>query len=406
MLSNLLINAFIGKNKDIKTEEVRNKFGYLAGFIGIISNFCLFIVKFFVGFVTGSIAITADAFNNLTDALSSVITIAGFKLSSMPADEEHPFGHGRIEYIAALVVAFLIIIVGVEFVKSSFIRIINPTPVKFEIIPFILVILTIFAKLWLAHFNKVIGNKIDSDALKATSLDALGDVFTSTCVAISLLLSKFTAIPIDGYVGIGVSLFILYSGFMLIKETVNPLLGESADPELVDNIKKELLQYEHVTGVHDLIIHNYGVGKFMASIHAELPAELGVVPIHEIIDKAEREISEKLNIYLVIHMDPISPLTEEVAQAKKEVEKIIKYNPLIKSMHDFRTVCGKDKKTILFDLVVNPSTLKKVMTKEKLIADVKKAVETEHPDYNCIIDIDYDFNDNDTNINNNNNAKQ
>lgn len=392
MLSNLLINIFVGKDKDPTDAKTRNKYGYLGGLVGIIANFILFLIKFFVGFVTGSIAITADAFNNLTDALSSIITIAGFKLSSMPADEEHPFGHGRIEYITALIVAFLVLIVGFEFIKSSFMRIINPEPVTFELIPFILIIITVFAKLWLTYFNKKIGNKIDSDALKAASLDALGDVFTSTCVVISLLISKFTSFPIDGYVGIGVSLFILYSGFTLIKETINPILGESADPNLVNNIKKELLNYEYVTGVHDLIVHNYGVGKFMASIHAEFPAEIGVVAIHDIIDKAEREISQKLNIYLVIHMDPISPLTDDIAKTKKEIEKIIKYNPLIKSMHDFRAISGGDTKTILFDLVVNPSTVKKVMSKENLIADIKDAIESEHPNYKCIINIDYDFN--------------
>lgn len=391
MLSNLLINSFVGKDKDPKDEIVRNKYGYLGGIVGIIANIILFVVKFMVGFITGSIAITADAFNNLSDALSSVITIVGFKLSNMPADEEHPFGHGRIEYIAALVVAFMVMIVGFEFIKSSFMRIIDPSTVRFELIPFILIILTIFAKLWLTHFNKLIGKRIDSEALKAASLDALGDVFTSTCVAISLLLSKFTQFPIDGYVGIGVSLFILYSGYSLIKETISPLLGESADPELSEKIKEELLSYEYVTGVHDLIVHNYGVGKFMASIHAEIPADLGVIAIHDIIDKAEREISQKLKIYLVIHMDPISPLNESVAKAKREVEKIIEYNPLIKSMHDFRAVPGEERQTLLFDLVVNPATLKKVMTKEELITDVKNAIEREHPQYHCVIEVDNDF---------------
>lgn len=390
-MSNLLINLFIGKNKDPKDEIVRNKYGYLGGMVGIIANIILFVIKFMVGFITGSIAITADAFNNLSDAVSSIITIVGFKLSSMPADEEHPFGHGRVEYLASLVVACIVMLVGFEFLKSSFMRIIDPTPVTFELIPFILLIFTVLAKIWLSSFNKVIGKKIDSDALKAASLDALSDVFASSCVAISLLLAKFTQFPIDGYVGILVSLFILYAGFSIIKDTISPLLGESADPELAKKIREELLSYEHVTGVHDLIVHNYGVGKSIASIHAELPAELGVIPIHEIIDKAEREISQKLKIYLVIHMDPISPLTGEVATAKKEVEKIIKYNPLIKSMHDFRAVTGEERKTLLFDLVIHSANVKKVMTKEELIKDVKSAIESEHPEYHCIIELDDDF---------------
>ncbi len=258
MFSKFLVNTFIKNNEDISNEKVRGKYIFLGGLVGIISNLLLFTIKLSVGLITSSIAIMADAFNNLSDASSSIITIVGFKLSDKPADAEHPFGHGRIEYISALIVSFMVMLVGFQFVKSSLERIFNPVYIKFEIIPFVLLLISIFVKVWLSSFNKFVGNKIDSSALKAASVDALGDVFTSSCVVISYLAAKFTSFPIDGYLGTLVALFILYSGFSLTKETLNPLLGEAPDPELVKKIQDMVLSYDNITGVHDLIIHNYG----------------------------------------------------------------------------------------------------------------------------------------------------
>ena len=319
MFSKFLVYKFIKNSEDISNEKVRGKYIFLGGIVGILSNLLLFLIKLSVGLITSSIAIMADAFNNLSDAGSSIITIVGFKLSDKPADAEHPFGHGRMEYISGLIVSFMVMLVGVEFVKSSVERIFNPIKIEFETIPFVLLIISILIKLWLSHFNKFIGNKIDSSALKAASTDALGDVFTSSSVAISFLVSKFTSFPIDGYLGALVALFILYSGFSLTKETLNPLLGEAPDPELVQKIKNMVLSYDKITGVHDLIIHNYGPCRCMASIHAEVPSNISIMEIHEIIDKAEREISEKLKIYLVIHMDPIAIDDKEV---KKDYDMI------------------------------------------------------------------------------------
>lgn len=391
MISNFLVKRFI-KNKDnIKDEKVRTSYGILGGIIGIIVNLILFIIKLSVGILASSIAVTADAFNNLSDAASSVITIIGFKMADKPADAEHPFGHGRMEYISALIVAFMVMLVGLQFVKSSIEKILNPAPITFELVPFILLIVSIFFKFWLSRFNKFIGNTIDSSALKAASVDALGDVFTSSCVSLSFLASRFTSFPIDGYFGVLVALFIVYSGFSLVKETVNPLLGEAPDPELVKNIKSMVLSYDNITGVHDLIIHNYGPGRCMASIHAEIPSDISVMKIHEIIDKAERDISEELNIYLVIHMDPICLFTDEVKLAYDEVTKIIKYNPLIKSMHDFRIVGEGDKKNLIFDIVINSDSLKKIMSEDQLKEDITTSIKSIHPDYNCIITIDNDY---------------
>ena len=392
MFSKFLVYKFIKNSEDISNEKVRGKYIFFGGIVGILSNLLLFLIKLSVGLITSSIAIMADAFNNLSDAGSSIITIVGFKLSDKPADAEHPFGHGRMEYISALIVSFMVMLVGFEFVKSSVERIFNPIKIEFETIPFVLLLISILIKLWLSHFNKFIGNKIDSSALKAASTDALGDVFTSSSVAISFLVSKFTSFPIDGYLGTLVALFILYSGFTLTKETLNPLLGEAPDPELVQKIKNMVLSYDKITGVHDLIIHNYGPCRCMASIHAEVPSNISIMEIHEIIDKAEREISEKLKIYLVIHMDPIAIDDKEVKKDYDMICDIIKQDERIKSIHDFRVVGKGDVKNLLFDIVIDSEKMFKTMTKrETLVASINKAVKENHPKYNCIITVDNDY---------------
>ncbi|MDO5516235.1 MAG: cation diffusion facilitator family transporter [Clostridium sp.] len=387
MLSNFLINKFIKNNNDTKNEKVRNSYGLVAGIVGLFTNIILFIIKLSVGLITSSISIMADAFNNLSDAASSLITIFGFKLSSMPADKEHPFGHGRIEYLSALIVAFMVMLVGIQFIKSSFQKIMNPEPVVFELIPFILLLISIGLKIWLSKFNKFMGERINSSALKASSVDALGDVFTSSCVAVSFLAVKFTTLPIDGYIGMVVALFIVYSGFTLIKDTINPLLGEAPDPELVDSIHEMVLSYDNILGTHDLIVHNYGPGKCMASIHAEIPSDISVVKIHEIIDRAEREISKTLNIYLVIHIDPICIIEGEVREAHNEIIKLVNEIDSIESIHDFRVVGEGEIKNLIFDLVID-TTKKSKYSDEELISRINSNIKKIHPSYNCIITLD------------------
>lgn len=391
MISNFLVKSFVKNNEDTKNPKVRNSYGTLGGVIGIIINFILFVIKFSVGMLVGSIAISADAFNNLSDAASSIITIIGFKMSNKPADAEHPFGHGRIEYLSALLVAFMVMLVGVQFVKSSIERIMNPEVITFELIPFILLLISIGFKVWLSTFNRFIGNKINSSALKAAATDALGDVFTSSTVVISFLLAKFTSLPIDGYIGIFVALAILYAGFGLVRETLNPLLGEAPDPELVNELYEKVLAYPLISGVHDLIVHNYGPGRIIASLHAEIPADVDIMEIHNVIDKAEREISADLNLHLVIHMDPICVLTDEIKETWDYVEKILRKYPEIKSMHDFRIVGEGDIKNLIFDIVLEASESGNKKKQEKMIADIKTSIKKEHPQYNCVITVDYDF---------------
>lgn len=392
MLSEFLIKVFVKNKEDVNNKKVRSDLGYLGGFVGIVVNVVLFSIKITVGLFVDSIAVIADAFNNLSDAASSIVTILGFKLSRIPADKEHPFGHGRMEYISALIVAFMVMLVGVQFIKSSFERILNPEQVSFELIPFLLLLISILLKLWLSVFNRFLGNKINSSALKAASVDALGDVFTSSCVVLSLLAAKYTTFPIDGYAGIIVALVILYSGISLVKQTISPLLGEAPSSELVESINNSLLAYEHVIGVHDLIIHNYGVGKFMATIHAEIPADMNLLKIHNIIDRAEREISKKLGIMLFIHMDPISTDNEEEKKVKNSLQEIISTIPFIKSFHDLRIVEGnkEEKKNLIFDVVIDSSLINEITEeeiKDKVLADLIRI----YPEYNMILTIDYQF---------------
>lgn len=388
MIANFLVKRFVKNSENVSDIRVRESYANLAGIVGILTNSMLFLIKLSVGLLSNSVSILADAFNNLSDAASSIITIVGFKMASKPADAEHPFGHGRIEYISAMIVSFMVMLVGIQFVKTSFDRIINPSTVTFELLPFILLIISIGFKFWLSIFNKSIGNKINSSTLKATATDAMGDVFTSTTVVVSFLISNFTTFPIDGYIGILVALAIVYSGFSLVKETLSPLLGEPPDPVLVSNITDMVMSYDNITGIHDLIVHNYGPGRIMASIHAEIPSNIDIMEIHHIIDKAEREISKKLNLYLVIHMDPICVDTDEVIEARKVVEDVLKKYKEVKSFHDFRVVGENDYKNLIFDIEVCPNHLNRENNSEVLVSKIEKDIKKKSPEYCCIITVD------------------
>ena len=388
MFSNFLVKRFVKNYDNVSDIKVRGAYANLAGIVGIVTNLVLFIIKLSVGLFSNSVSILADAFNNLSDAASSIITIIGFKMANKPADAEHPFGHGRIEYITAMIVSFMVMLVGLQFVKTSFQKIINPTLVTFELWPFILLLISIGFKFWLSKFNKSIGNKINSSTLKATATDAMGDVFTSTTVVISFLISKFTTLPIDGYIGIVVALAIVYSGFSLIKETLSPLLGEPPDPVLVSDITDMVMSYDNITGIHDLIVHNYGPGRIMASIHAEIPSNIDIMEIHHIIDTAEREISKKLNIYLVIHMDPICVDTDEIIEARNIVKEVLSKYEDVKSFHDFRVFGENNNKNLIFDIEVSPTCLANEIASAKLLDNIEKDIKEKSPEYRCVITVD------------------
>lgn len=391
MLTNYLLKLTIKNETNYNDKDVRLKIGYLASIVGLVSNLLLTIIKLAIGVMISSVSVTADAINNLSDTASSIITIIGFRLSSMPADKEHPYGHGRIEYISALMVAFMVILVGFQFIQTSFDRIINPVPVKFEIYSFIVLIISISLKVWLSAFNKDLGEKINSQSLKATATDALGDVMTTSVVVVSIIIGRFTSLPVDGIIGIVVSLLIMYNGYNLVKETISPLIGEAPEQELIDSIYKDVYSYKYIKGAHDLIVHTYGAGRTMATIDVEFPAEVGVIAIHEIIDKMERDLGEKYNLTLVIHMDPLGPESFESAQLRKEIKAAIMDNPMIKSIHDFQILENKNDKVLEFHLVVDGNQMNKNTTDIMIKSEVEQIIEEKCTDMHCniIVDIEY-----------------
>lgn len=391
MFSNLIISKFIKNYDDISDKNVRENYGILSSIVGLIVNFILFLIELSIGIILNSISVIADAFHNLADVSSSLVTLIGFKISNKPADKKHPFGHGRIEYLSSLLVSAIILAVGFQFIKSSFLRILHPEETKFNLISFIIIIIAIPLKVWLSHFNKYIGNKINSSALSAAGADALNDVFILSGVIISLLVWEFLHIPVDGYVGIIVAFFIIHSGYSIMKETITPLLGQAPDPTLVRNIKELAIKYDLIIGVHDLIIHNYGPTRSMASFHAEVPYNVPIMKIHDEIDKAEKEISEKLNIFIVIHMDPILTDSKEVTETRKEVAYILKKFPQINSFHDFRIVGTGEHKKLLFDIVITFDVSISKEDEDKLIDNIDKEIRRAHPRYETVITIDRDY---------------
>lgn len=336
-----------------------------------------------------SISVMADGFNNLSDAASSIISFVGVKMAEKPADEEHPFGHGRIEYIAALVVAFLVIEVGLSFLKSSIGKLKNPEEITFELVPFLILVLSIGVKLWLAYFNRKLGKKIDSKVMLATAADSMGDVITTSATILSILVCTFTGFNIDAIAGLVVSLIVMWAGVGIAKDTLEPLIGQAADPELAAKIKQEVESYEGIAGTHDLIVHNYGPNRSMASIHAEVPRDVDIEASHEIIDRIEREVSKKLGIFLVIHMDPVEVRDERVLAVKETLEKVVKDLDPETTFHDFRMVWGEKRINLIFDVLV-PFSYDKEKQKnlEKQIARCMSEVDSR---YQCVITVEKSF---------------
>jgi cation diffusion facilitator family transporter len=389
LFTNLIIKHSIKDYTNTRDNKVRKNYGLLGSIVGILINILLFAVKLSVGLLVNSLAIIADSFNNLADVFSSVVTLLGFILAGKPADEKHPFGYGRIEYIAGLIVSFLIILIGYEFVKSSIDRILNPAVVNFSLMAFLILFISILAKIWMALFNKHLAKVIDSPALSASSLDSISDAISSGCVALSLLASRWTSFPLDGYVGLVVAGIILYAGITLTRETISPLLGESSHENLAREITEKVLRYKNIENVHDLVIHSYGPGRFMVSIHAEVPAEEDIMDLHELIDKIEREISDELGISLTIHMDPINMDTEEIAVHRKEITEILSHFPIVLSFHDFRIVGKGHIKNFIFDIVVKPGITNS--DEEQLTKEICERIKEKHPDCGCIIIVDKEY---------------
>ncbi len=351
-MTKFLLRTFIKDYENVTNHDVRQKYGMLGGFVGIACNIVLFLSKFIAGLLTSSIAITADSFNNLSDAGSSIVTLVGFKLAGAPADNEHPFGHGRIEYISGLIVSMVIILVGVELGKGSIEKIINAEDISFSLISLVILIASILVKLWLGIFNKSLGERINSSTMKATAMDSISDVVATSAVVLSILIYKFTGFNIDGYIGILVALFICYTGIQTAKDTLSPLLGEAPEKEFVKEIENFVVAYPDIVGVHDLIVHNYGPGRRIISLHAEVPSKIDILKIHDTIDIIERDLHKRFDCEAVIHMDPIVVDDEVLNKTFKRVKEVVKSIDNNFSMHDFRMVTGDTHTNLIFDLEV------------------------------------------------------
>lgn len=344
-----LANIFIKGETDKKT---RQQYGVLCGSVGIFLNVLLFFGKFIAGMISKSIAITADAFNNLSDAGSSIITLIGFKLAGQKADTEHPFGHGRLEYISGLAVSAIILIMAYELIRDSISKIITPQETEFSVLSVVILVLSILIKGYMALYNKKIGNKIDSAAMKATAADSMADMAATAVVLACTILSCFTNLQIDGYCGLLVGLFVLYAAIGAMKETLGPLLGQRPDKELVSQIYDIVMRYDEVCGIHDLVVHDYGPGRQMISLHAEVSAEADILETHDVIDNIEHELRRELGCISTIHMDPIVTSNEHVKEIKREVIAIIELIDKELSIHDFRMVSGPTHTNLIFDVVV------------------------------------------------------
>lgn len=347
-----LVRKFVADYEDVEKVSVRTAYGVLASVAGIFCNVLLFLVKGGIGFFLQSISVMADAFNNLSDAGSSVIGLVGVKMASKPADKEHPFGHGRLEYIAALAVAFVVLQIGFTFFKEAVNKIRMPEELNYQTVSVVILLLSVAVKLWLGLLNRKLGNRINSKVMLATAADAMGDVVVTSATIISLLVFRFTGVNVDGFVGLGVSLVVMWAGVGIARDTLEPLIGEPVAPEEYDRITKFVERYEGIMGSHDLIVHNYGPGRSMASIHAEVPNDVDIETSHEIIDRIEREAIKKLGIFLVIHMDPVETKDTRVLETRQKVEQILDAIDPAVSIHDFRMVSGKEQNNLIFDMVV------------------------------------------------------
>ena len=388
-MTEFLVNKFIKDSANIESTEVRTRYGMLASVVGIFCNVLLFSVKLAIGLILSSLAVTADAFNNLSDAASSIISFVGVKMAGKPADAEHPFGHGRIEYIAALIVSFLVIEVGFTFFKSSISKIMHPEEITFDPVPFIILILSIIVKLWMAFFNNKLGKRIDSKVMLATAADSLGDVITTSATVISIVICHFTSINVDAIAGLIVSGIVIWSGVSIAKDTLEPLIGQRVPSELYQKITDMVESYEGIVGAHDLIVHNYGPNRSMATIHAEVPNDVSIEASHEIIDRIERDAKKELNILLVIHMDPVEMRDEEVLELRDKTSHIVHALDPELHFHDFRVLKENEQKNLIFDLVVPDSYTEKDANRvmHQLIAllhEMEKNVD-------CIITLDRSF---------------
>ena len=388
-MTKLLIRLFVKKSDSAADPRVRETYGRLAGLVGIACNLLLGCLKFLLGAFTGSIAIQADGVNNLADMGGNLVTLIGFRMAGKPADNEHPYGHARVEYIAALIISFLVLLVGFELGKESVLKIISPEPVAFTPAAMAALVLSILVKLWLGRFTAEIGRRIHSTTMRAATADSMADVISTGAILLCALLAYFKGWNLDGYMGVLVAGFVLYSGLGILRDTISPLLGEAPSPEMIGELCENLLAYEGICGLHDIMVHNYGPGRIIASAHAEVWADADIVAIHEVIDRAEREVGEKMGILLTIHLDPVETDDDLTSMVRENLaEAIAAVDPRLR-FHDFRMVSGEKQTNLIFDIVVPPGT--DVAAASRYKSAIREAMKQVDPSYACVIDVDVDY---------------
>lgn len=381
----ILSKLFIKDRENTGSPAVRQAYGVLCGALGIFLNLCLFGGKFLAGTLSNSIAITADAFNNLSDAGSSIITLIGFKMAGQKPDPHHPFGHGRIEYLSGFLISIIILLMGLELVESSFGKILHPEDPVFSPLVFCILSVSILVKFYMFLYNRRLGKKLDSSAMLATSTDSLSDTMATTAVLMSSLTVRFTGLAIDGWCGILVGLFICYAGFHAARDTINPLLGQAPDKEFVRQIHDIVMAHREIIGIHDLIVHNYGPGRILISLHAEVPADGELLALHDMIDTIEHELRDRLNCHAVIHMDPVCVGDEETARLKALAESCIHQIDPRLTLHDFRIVAGSTHTNLIFD-TVTPYDFP--LSDKELIDTIREKIQAINPGYFTVIEVD------------------
>lgn len=384
-MTDLLVKLFIKNSENVKDAEVREKYGLLGSIVGIVVNIILSAAKYAIGVISKSVSITADAINNLADAASCIVTLVSFKMAARKPDKEHPFGHGRIEYIAALAVGFLVELMGYELIKSSVEKIRNPEPVEFSVPAVAVLAVSILGKVWLYLFNKKLGNRIQSPAMLAVAKDSLSDTTATLVAAVALVCSLFTQLPVDGFMGLIVSGFILMSGFGILKEAISILLGNPPEKETVDELVEYVLSFDEIIGIHDLVIHSYGASSTFATLHAEIPSDENMLKAHDTIDNIEQEVKKRLGIELVIHMDPIEINNEKVSALKERMREIVSGIDKELTIHDFRVVDGPTHTNLVFDVVV-PHGFE--MREDRLIGIINDKINESDNRYRCVITVD------------------
>lgn len=387
-MTRLLIRLFVKDSSNVKDPAVRTRYGYLGAITGIILNVLLFTGKFIAGIISGAISVTADAFNNLSDAGSSIMSLVGFKMAAQPADEEHPFGHGRMEYVSGLVISFVILLMGFELAQSSVVKIFNPEDITFSWLTLGILIASVLVKLWMGLFNFKLGKMINSTSMKATAVDSISDCISTSAVIAAMLVFYFAGVNIDSYIGLAVALFILYSGVNTFRESLTPLLGTRPDKELVEEITATVENYPDIVGTHDMIVHDYGVGNLIISMHAEVPMEMDFNAAHELIDMIEEQLKKKYKCLVTIHMDPVAVNDEKTMTAKAMVSQIVREIDSRMSIHDFRMTEGRDRENLIFDVVV-PFGLK--MTDAQVRETICTKVSEVDKTYFCVINVDKDY---------------